>query len=225
MKVVQPRSKLRSGFTMLEVLLATTIFAFAVLAIVKVGRDSIRAVRESQSLFQAVQLAQSKMIEMEAKYQKQIDRDGVKEGVFAEENGVFEAPNEDFKWEVKLKESSMKLNESSLRKLLTSLGLEEEMINQQMENQTQRIVFSNINKAIKENFAELIVTVRYERFARKYFLPLVTHLVPTKVKVTLSTNADEFSKTDESPEAAPEGEGASEAPAQGAAAAPEAGGR
>src|SRR5690606_28059240 len=62
--------KLKSGFTILEVLLATVLFGYIVLALVGTKSASLRHVNKSKKIFEAVQLAQQKMVEMEIKYQK-----------------------------------------------------------------------------------------------------------------------------------------------------------
>lgn len=208
------------GFTLLEILVATGLFAIAIFAIIKSGSGSIRSVRESQMLFKAVQIGQTKMQELEEKYQKQIDRDGVKDTPMAEEVGAFEAPFELYSWEVKLIPSTMKLNESSMRGLLKSFGLEDEDINAQMEDPAQRLVLGNINKALKENFVELILLVKWERFGRKSSMPIITHLIPTKPKITLTQNPDDFEKGDESAAAAASPDAAADAAAAGNAGKP-----
>jgi type II secretion system protein I len=183
----QAAHKNKKGFTLLEVLLATAIFAFAILAIVSAQTSSRNNIGKSQKIFQAVQLAQSKMVELELKYQASIDKNGV-EHSFATEEGVFEAPNQDFSWKAEFKESSLKLSADELTQVLKGLGLDEDMIAAQLEQ--QKLVFTNLNKAIKENFGELVVTILWKSYGAQERFPLVTHLIPSKPKIQLTMDAD-----------------------------------
>ena len=179
----------RSGFTLLEIMIASTIFALSIFALVGSATSSQRSVVDSEKLFQAVQLAQSKVVELETKYQKVIDRDGVKTGTFTEENGTFEKPFEGFSWTSKLQESSLKLSKENLLKLLTDLGIEKDVAEEQVDS--QRLVLTNMNKMLKENYAELIVKIQWEQFGRKTALPIVTHLIPAKPNIQLTTIAED----------------------------------
>jgi prepilin-type N-terminal cleavage/methylation domain-containing protein len=178
---------MKRGFTLLEILLAMMIFALSALALMKSGINSRRSVNDSTFLFTALQLAQSKMAEMELKYQRQVDRDGVKEGKMAEEAGTFDEPNQDYKWSVLLTEPSVKVGRSEMRKLMVSMGADEDIIDAQLEDPMYRLVLSNLNSMIKANYAELIVNVEWTFGKKKYSLPIVTHLIPAKPKIEIST--------------------------------------
>jgi len=44
---------------------------------------------------------------------------------------------------------------------------------------------------IKENYAELTLTVSWESRGKSFNLPIVTHLIPQTPKIQLTTNPDE----------------------------------
>lgn len=180
-------SSQQSGFTILEVLLATVIFGFAVLAIVGSQTSSRRNVDKSKKIFEAVQLAQNKMVELEIKYQKEIEKGSV-ESALTKEEGAFEPPFEKYKWKAELKESSLKFTSGEMSKLLTSLGMEEDLVAAQIEQ--QKLVLTNLNKMMKENFAELTVVVEWDDFGNRAQFPLVTHLIPNKPRFTPTANTD-----------------------------------
>lgn len=177
----------KSGFTILEVLLATFIFGLAIASIVGSQNSSRKNIITSKRIFEAVQLAQEKIAEMEIKYQKVIDQGSI-ESSFTEESGTFEGDYKIFKWKAQLKESSLEITETEVRQMLSGLGVEEDIVDAQIEQ--QKLVLTNINKAIKENYAELIVSVEWEEFGKINKLPVVTHLIPKKPKVELTTTTD-----------------------------------
>jgi len=179
----------RAGFTLLEVLVAALIFGLAIFAIVQSRTSSLRNVSDSETLFKAIQAAQSKMTEMELKYQKALNKDGMT-GSFNKDAGTFEPPFEGFTWTAELAETTLKLEREDLIKLLTDLGIEKEEAEASAEDPKQRIVITNLNKLMKENLAELRVTVSWEKFGHKKTLPLITHLIPDKVKVNITMVAE-----------------------------------
>lgn len=180
-----------NGFTLIEVLLATAIFAFSVLALSQTGVGSLRKVRSSSSLFTAVQLAQSKMTELEFKYQKQIDSEGVKKEVIATEEGVFDDPFSDFRWKSKIGEPQLQIRRADLSSMLSILSPEDpEAAEAMVEDQGLLLMVTNINKVFKENFAELSVVVEWESDGRSFRLPLVTHLIPKRPKIQTTTQID-----------------------------------
>jgi prepilin-type N-terminal cleavage/methylation domain-containing protein len=178
-----------SGFTLVEVLMATMIFAFSILILSQAMTVSLRTANLSEELFKATQLAQLKMVEMELKYQAQVNSERVPDGLLVEDSGVFEAPNEAFKWAVKLSESSVKLSSENIADLLGTSGLEKEDIESLVEQ--MKLMLANVNKMIKENYAELTLTVSWESRGKSFNLPIVTHLIPQTPKIQLTTNPDE----------------------------------
>ena len=183
----KPLPHKQAGFTLVEVLIATLIFALSIFAIVQSRSASLRSVRESERMLIGVQLAQEKITESELKYQKLLDRDGLGESDLKEE-GAFEKNFADYKYTVVLKKSGVEITTGMMQKFFTDLGAEPEAVAEQMNKQA--LVLTNLNKLIKANFAELSVTVTWEEFGRKYSVPLTTHLIPARPKVELTATTE-----------------------------------
>lgn len=177
----------KSGFTLIEVLVATMVFALAIMGLVASRTSSLRNMAESQRMFEATLLAQSKMAESVAKYQAKLNKGGLS-GTIGEEKGKFEAPHEDFSWSLKAKESTMKFSAQAISELMKSLGVDSEVVEQQM--QSQALLLTNLNKVLKENLMELEVVIEWQQFGRTMKLPVVTMMIPEKLKFQLTTTAD-----------------------------------
>lgn len=174
---------MKKGFTLLEVLVAVGLFGLAVLVIVHSRGNSLKEVATSERLSVALQLLQSKMTEMEMKYQKQLDANGLA-AALGKEEGKFEVPFDKYAFKVELKEAGMELTPDVLKKMLMDYGgLEEAEALEQVEK--QKLVLVNLNKSIKENYAELRVQVEWNQFGRLVKVPLVTHLIPAKPKIQI----------------------------------------
>jgi prepilin-type N-terminal cleavage/methylation domain-containing protein len=175
---------MKRGFTLLEVLVATLIFALAIFAIVQSRTSSLRNVIESEKVGQAVSLAQGKMADMEIKYQKDLDTNrSTMDGVSVEESGTFEAPFESFSWKVKFSQSKIDITPDKLVALLTKYGIDKDQAEAQV--QSQALILKNLSEALKKCFAELRVTVLWSQFDRKHELPVLTHLIPKNPKLEL----------------------------------------
>jgi hypothetical protein len=177
----------QSGFTLLEILAATLIFFMVIGAVVNTRTRSMRSIAESGLLTQAQTLAEMKMTEMEIFFQNAIDKEGVK-SAFGAKEGTFEAPYETFKWKAEFKENPLLITQNQVVAFLKGYGLSSE----DSENQFQqaKLLMSNLNKALKENMGELVVTVKWKFQNAERDLPLVTHLIPKKPKISFSQNAD-----------------------------------
>ncbi len=180
--------KKNSGFTLIEILMALIIFASAIFGIVQSRTSSVRNIFESERVFEATQLAQLKVSELELKYQSLIDKDGVTVS-FAKDSGTFEKPYEAYKWNSELKESTLLFKQRDLFTMLMNLGLDKETAEAQLEQ--QKLVLTNLNKVLKENFAELMVKISWNQFGKTRSLPFVTHLIPKKPKIELTQTAED----------------------------------
>lgn len=177
----------QSGFTILEILAATIIFFMVIGAVVNTRTRSLRSVAESGLLTQAQTLAEMKMTEMEIFFQSAIDKADVK-GAFGTQEGSFESPYETFKWKAEFKENPLLITQNQIIAFLKGYGLSSE----DSENQLQqsKLILSNLNKALKENMGELVVTVKWKFQNADRELPLVTHLIPKKPKISFSQSTD-----------------------------------
>ncbi len=177
--------KSQRGFTLFEVLVATMIFALGILAVVQGRTNSTRNVVESEKIGIATQLAQAKMAEAELKYQAQLDVKGVNvESMYTEEEGKFEEPFQDYAWKIQLQESKIKFESEDMKALLTKYGMEEDEA--ELQVQAQQLFLNNLNKALKNNFVELLVTIQWSQFGNKRTVPVVTHLIPKAPKLELT---------------------------------------
>lgn len=176
------------GFTLLEVLLALACFAFGVLAVVEARTGSLRNTVESERMFQAVELAEGKMNDLMLKYQQKINKDGI-EGSLGKEEGTFDEPFEKFSWQVELREPAMKFTRATIEKFLGDMGVDKSEADDLAEQ--QRLLLGNLNKAVKDNLAELQLTVKWMEYGRKYSLPLVSHVMLSRPKIELTTELEE----------------------------------
>jgi len=177
----------KAGFTLLEVLAATLIFSLCVFAIIDSQRTSQRTIVQSERYFLATSLARLKMTEMELKYQRELNVSGAS-AVLKEESGVFEAPYQEFRWKLSLTEPEIDFSPEALAKFMASKGLEQSDAEDEVEK--QKLVLTNMNKMIKENFIEMRLEIIWKDGNRDSSLPLVTHLIPEKPKITLTTTIE-----------------------------------
>lgn len=182
------RPSSRSGFTVLEILAATLIFFLVVASVIATRTRALRSVAESALISQAQALAQMKMTEMEIRFQDSIDKSGGVKGGFAKDEGSFEAPYESFKWSAEFKENPIVVTEDQLLQFLSAYGLSEEESQSQFEQ--SKLLLANLNKALKENMGELVVTVKWEFQKAERTFVLVTHLIPKKPKIQFTQNSD-----------------------------------
>lgn len=182
-----PRLKSRRGFTLLEVLAATMIFALAVFAIVDSQRSSQRTIVQSERFFQATNLARLKMTELELKYQRELNANGVN-ATLKEDSGVFAEPLQEFSWKLSIKEAEIDFSPEAMEKFMTSLGLDKDEASVQIEK--QKLVLTNMNRTIKENFLEMRLEIVWTDGGRQSSLPIVTHLIPDKPRIQLTTTVE-----------------------------------
>ncbi|MEO5667542.1 MAG: prepilin-type N-terminal cleavage/methylation domain-containing protein [Bdellovibrionota bacterium] len=178
----------KAGFTLLEVLAATMIFSLCVFAIIDSQRTSQRTIVQSERLFQATNLAHLKMTELELKYQRELNVDGAT-SLIKEEAGAFEAPYDSFKWKSSVKKAEVDLTPAAMEKFMTGLGLDKDAASEEIEK--QKLVLTNLNKMIKENFFEVRLEISWKDGKRDSILPIVTHIIPDKPKIEITTTAEE----------------------------------
>ncbi len=81
-----------AGFTLLEIMIALAIISIALTALLSLGNRSIAVHERLQRMTQATLLAQHKISEIEVSAGSPLQQD--------KETGVFDKPNEAYKWRV-----------------------------------------------------------------------------------------------------------------------------
>jgi len=173
----------RAGFTLLEVIAAVALFAFAVLALTRSGTGSLRNSIESERITRASQLLEMKIAELEVEYQFRIDKEGIK-SVIGEKSGAFEKPFEDYRWKATVSENPFTLEGDQLKTVMTSMGVDESLAEVQLEESA--LILNNLRKALNENLVEVLVEIFWDDFGRERSIPVVTHLIPSKPKIKLT---------------------------------------
>jgi type II secretory pathway pseudopilin PulG len=176
----------RSGFTLIEVLLAFILFIVIATVFAISKSDSERNVRQNMRRDIAIRLLQTKMSELEMKLQNLVDKDGI-ETSYTEEKGTFEEPNVDYTWSMKFHAPTIKFTAKTLTKFLTDLGMDKDDAAVQIEQ--QKLLITNLNKNVVANFGELEVEVSWE-YIGKQKLSLLSHIIPKAPKIDLTTTAE-----------------------------------
>ncbi len=176
----------RQGFTLIEILLAFLLFVVVLSSVLQGKGGSEQMVRQNMKRDAAIRLLQSKMTELEMKMQAMVDKNGI-ESSESEENGSFDAPYDTYSWKMSFKKFGLELGPSALEKFLIDLGMEKDEAIAQIE--AQKLLITNLNKNILENLGELYLEVNWDYLGPQR-LYLLTHIMPKKPKVTLTTTAE-----------------------------------
>ena len=176
-----------SGFTLLETLIATLLLALTVFAVVQSRSSALYNSAESENLAVAVQLLQKKMSELEYYFQKKLNSDGIS-GAAEKINGEFEKPFETYRFRAEFRETLLAIKKDDIVGMMTELGMDASDAEVQLDQQA--IAIGNINRTIKTNYGELEVWVEWNRFGRNKSINVVTHLIPTAPKITISLNPE-----------------------------------
>ncbi|MBI2091826.1 MAG: type II secretion system protein [Deltaproteobacteria bacterium] len=146
------------GFTLLEVMLALAVFAFAMTALVGFNARGYVNEARARRLSSAVELARTKMVE----YQLEIEK-GTAKGEFPEEKteeGAFEKPFEDYRWKVEVRKVELPMPPIS----------EEEGgggVQQMMQMMT---------KQISDAVREIKLTVQWNEMDKERSFSVTTHI-------------------------------------------------
>ena len=149
---------MRKGFTLLEVMLALTIFAIAVAALVGFQARGYINDAKARHLTTAVQLARDKMTQ----YQLDIEKDIVKGG-FPEEKedaGTFDKPFEDYRWKAEVRKVEL---------LLPPLG--------DAAGETTDQMMKMMTKQISDSVREVKMTITWQEMEKDQSFSVVTHIV------------------------------------------------
>lgn len=151
------RLKSKQGFSLLEILVATAILAFALVAVMTAQGNTLLTSRRAEILTTATILARQKMADVELELNKAIRR-----GEFPEEKsdeGKFDEPFEDYRWKMEVKRVSLPApvvgDEGSL----------------------QAMVGKQLTEEIGKNVREVRLTVIWDEAGEEQSFDIVTHMV------------------------------------------------
>lgn len=146
----------QSGFSLLEVLIAVAILAFAFLALINFQGQSTFRLRRAEQLTQATFLANQKMGEVLL----QIEKEYFQQRVFPDDksdNGIFEKPYEDYQWEWNLRKVD-----------IPTPGGE--------EGGPMMAMMQMVTNQIKDMVREIKLTVKWEELGKEKSIDVVTHV-------------------------------------------------
>jgi len=148
---------MKKGFTLLEIMLALAVFAFAITALV--GFNARGYVNDSRArrLTTAVTLAKTKMVEAQIEIEKDITKGSQLEE--KSEEGGFDDPFGDYKWKLELKKVEL-----PIPPLGEGVGL---ATTQMMEM---------ITKQISDSVREIRLTIMWTELDKEREFSVVTHI-------------------------------------------------
>jgi general secretion pathway protein I len=177
----------RRAFTLLEVMVAIAILAFALLSVSDIVSGSLRSQVLARDLDVATLLARGKMAELTEKY----EREGFSLGG-DEDDGTFEEEGHaEFKWSSKVIEPEGTLDGKALAGILLGGGSLQDLLGPKADADGRQqvspmaagmaaMVEAQLNQfaeSVKKGVRELRLTVSWKEGARDESFTVVTHLV------------------------------------------------
>lgn len=167
----------KSGFTFIEVMIATVIFVLAALAAMDLARGSVRAVKEAQEITQATWLLQKVMVELETK----IETEGIDKGCEEKKDGTFDEPYNRFTYTTYCSEIDFRLSETASQ-LLGEGGSGE---GSNVENMTQKMILNLASDYISKASRELHAEVKWMQGKTPKKIDVTTHVANYTLPFTL----------------------------------------
>jgi len=150
-------NRVRSGFTLLEVMVAISILAISLSVLLTFSGNTLVKSGNAERVTIAAMLARQKMVDMELEIEKEM-----KKNVFPEEKseeGSFEEPYEDYSWEVEIKKVE----------LPPPMSAEKGSI--------QAVISKQLSKEIAKSIRELKVVIKWMDMGSEESLDVTTHIV------------------------------------------------
>lgn len=181
----------RRAFTLLEVMVAIAILAFALVSISDVVSSSLRSQVLARDLEVATLLARGKMAELTERY----EREGFSLGGSSEDGTFDDEGHPEFKWKAKVVEPEGTLDGRALTKLfMGDAGGLDQLLNPKPDADGRSQVnpgaaasaklleaqLDQLATAVKQGVRELRLTVSWMEGAQEEGFTVVTHLVVLK---------------------------------------------
>ena len=160
--------KKNTGFTLIEILVALTIFSSAAVILSNIRSGNLQRMEKIQNYRKAIELLENKMAELELEWNKKAIHT-----IPDSEEGEFE-DEKDFSWSVK----TQPINLLESQKMLN-------MVAQENNDMAQQIVGA-IQKLLSSSILEVKLTVHFNKKPKKTSYSLSTYIVDYTQKPTLN---------------------------------------
>jgi type II secretion system protein I len=157
--------KHRSGFSLVEIMIAMAILSITVVSIITLQNTSLRNSIYARQLTVASLLARSVMVDAYLQNHARVLSKAIKE----EKSGKESMAGIDFKWEWLLDEVPLEIPELS--------DSEEEDSGSQSSNPMMKPIIETLNTFLKDAMRELSVEVSWEERGKTQSIFYVTHLI------------------------------------------------
>jgi len=158
----------KSGFTFIEVMIATVIFVLAALAAMDLARGSVRAVKDAQDVTLATWLLQKVIVEMETK----IETQGLDKACDKKKEGRFEEPYAGFSFTTYCSEVDFKISEQAS----ALLGDNADDSNRTQEDIFKKLFLETASKYMSQASRELHAEVSWMQGKTKRTVDVTTHV-------------------------------------------------
>ena len=168
----------KSGFTFIEVMIATVIFVLAALAAMDLARGSVRAVKDAQDVTLATWLLQKVIVELET----QIETEGLAKACQPKKEGRFQDPYSGFAYTTYCSEVDFKISEQASALLG---GDSSEDSNRTQEDQFKKIFLQTVSKYMSQASREIHAEVTWMQGKTPRKVDVTTHIARYDLPPTL----------------------------------------
>ncbi|HCU23394.1 MAG TPA: hypothetical protein DF383_00110 [Deltaproteobacteria bacterium] len=163
------------GFTLIEIMIALSILAISLLSLYAAQGNSLRASGRAENIQTASALARQKMTEKLIELQKEMVKGSFPDEK-ADEQGVFDPPLDNYRWEFSVRKVEIPLVEGGGAALPTDSTGQEVGKDKQVPESAQRSLMQIVTKKISESVREITVKVIWQELEEDQSLSVTTHL-------------------------------------------------
>ncbi|MFM8270191.1 MAG: prepilin-type N-terminal cleavage/methylation domain-containing protein [Pseudomonadota bacterium] len=160
-----------SGFTFIEVMIATVIFVLAALAAMDLARGSVRAVKDAQDVTVATWLLQKVMVELETR----LESEGIEKACEKKKDGKFEEPYQKFSYVTYCSEIDFRLSEEASK--LLGGGEDEKSEGAESTNLIKQQLLETMSKYLSQASREIHAEVNWMQGNTARVVDVTTHYV------------------------------------------------